>query len=77
MKTTPIREALDRIGLTQGDLASAMGVDPSTISNKLAGRRSWSREEINAALAFLRKFEPGLSYEQLFDATEAPERVES
>ena len=68
MKTHPVQAALDRAGLPQVELATFMGVDPSTLSNKLTGRRRWTQSEINTALDFFRQHDPSITYEQLFGA---------
>ncbi|MEO8277410.1 MAG: hypothetical protein ABI639_14445 [Thermoanaerobaculia bacterium] len=66
MKTHPIQVKLDALDQAQGELARFMGLDPSTLSNKLTGRRRWTQDEINLALSFFRQFEPELPYEALF-----------
>jgi hypothetical protein len=66
MKTHPIQSKLEALGQTQGELARFMNLDPSTLSNKLTGRRRWTQDEINSCLAFFRQYEPQLPYEALF-----------
>lgn len=68
MKTHPIREALEKAGATQAELAEFLEVDPSTLSNKLDGRRRWTQSDINQVLAFFASKKARVRYEQLFGA---------
>lgn len=63
-----LRSLLERHGIKASDLAAHLGVDPSTISHKLAGRRGWSAEEAVAVVAFLRDRGLRPSYADLFGA---------
>lgn len=68
-----LRSQVERLGATSADIARALGVDPSTISNKLNGRRRWAIEEVKVVLAFLRKRDPSLTYEAILGvAQDAP-----
>lgn len=40
-------------GLTQAEIAAGMGLDPSTVSNKVAGRRRWSVADLQALRGLL------------------------
>ena len=66
MKTHPIQDALERAGVTQAELANHLDVDPSTLSNKLTGRRRWTAGDCGAVLAFLRGRGQEVTFEQLF-----------
>jgi len=68
-----LKQALDRNGIKTSELAARLGVDPSTISHKLAGRRGWSAEEAVAVVAFLRERGLRPSYADLFGAEAPPE----
>lgn len=56
--------------IRQAELALAVGCTPMAISFKVRGLRPWKRDEINAVLAFCRQYDPGVTYEELFGATE-------
>lgn len=71
LPTHPVEAHLDRLGLKQSELARHMGVDPSTLSKKLSGDRGWSQADINSSIAFLRAYDPAITYEQLFAPAEA------
>lgn len=55
-------------GISQSELARAIGLLPSAVNHRLAGRRRWMLDEANAALAFLRERcnEPDLTLDRLF-----------
>lgn len=65
-----IRDFKERNRLTIAVMAIGVGLKPSAMANKLAGLRPWKQDEINAVLAFCRQYEPGVTYEELFGATE-------
>lgn len=44
---------IESAGLNQEQIGSALGFAASTISNKLAGRRRWTQEEVSALLTLL------------------------
>jgi len=44
---------LDRNGITQTELAAALGVEQASISRKLSGSRSWRLAEVQRVLAWL------------------------
>lgn len=76
MKTHPIQEALERAAATQAELANHLEVDPSTLSNKLTGRRRWTADDCSAVLAFFRARGQEVTFEQLFEGEPVePERV--
>jgi|CXWL01.1.fsa_nt_gi transcriptional regulator with XRE-family HTH domain len=68
--STPLADVLARCGITQSDVALALGVDNSTISHKLAGRRRWSQPEVTVLLALIRRKDPMVGYDDLFAASE-------
>ncbi|MCL4839019.1 MAG: hypothetical protein KJ058_13745 [Thermoanaerobaculia bacterium] len=70
MATHPIIQELTRVGATQADLARHLGVNRSTVHNKLSGRRRWVVADVNRVMAFLRERGSEATYEQLF----APEQ---
>ncbi len=49
----PLEQHLDEADSSQTELASVLGLTPSAVSNKIAGRRPWLQDEIDATLAFL------------------------
>jgi transcriptional regulator with XRE-family HTH domain len=67
--------AVERIcssnGLTQKDIAAGIGVAPETVT-----RWKWSfsppSDDLFRALAYLRRFEPGLAAEDLVGPSEVP-----
>lgn len=68
MEMRGVEVMLARHELRHAELAAAMGVDPSTLSKKLAGARSWKQEDINRALEFFRSRGHAVTYEELFAA---------
>ncbi|HNU81834.1 MAG TPA: helix-turn-helix transcriptional regulator [Thermoanaerobaculia bacterium] len=66
-----VRQTLKRLNVKQADLARALSLSQSTVSQKLSGSRRWRKDEIDAVLALLRERQPDLTYEQLFESAEA------
>jgi|GEM_PF-1049129 len=66
-----VRQTLKRLNVKQADLARALALSQSTVSQKLSGSRRWRKDEIDAVLALLRERQPDLTYEQLFESAEA------
>ncbi len=64
--TNGLRAFLARNGLTQRNLADAAGVTDGAVSQVLCGRHCLRKQTIDKVLAFARKFEPSVTYEQLF-----------
>lgn len=61
MKYAKLRGAIREKFRTQGAFARAIGMHPTTLSQKLAGRVDWTREEIKKACQLL-----GIPAEQLY-----------
>lgn len=62
-----LRRLMREAAATQDDLGAAVGVTGSAITHKLAGRRAWSQDEINAVLNFLsRRLRRRVKYEEVF-----------
>jgi transcriptional regulator with XRE-family HTH domain len=58
---------MDSEGITQVELADALGVTRGAINHKVAGRRPWGKENIDAALAFLaERLGRPVTYEEAF-----------
>ena len=55
--TTPLATMIRDAGLTQEQVADALGVTQATVSRKVAGRSAWSVPEL-AQLAMLLKVTP-------------------
>ena len=66
-----VRQTLKRLNVKQADLARALSLSQSTVSQKLSGSRRWRKDEIDAVLALLRERQLDLTYEQLFESAEA------
>lgn len=49
----PAQELLQDAGLTHAAVGARLGLDSSTVSNKLVGRRRWFRNEIDEFLKLL------------------------
>jgi transcriptional regulator with XRE-family HTH domain len=65
---------LDANGVTQTEVAQALGVEPPTISRKLGGIRPWRLAEIQQLLAFLtQRLGRQVSYDELLGAEEPAE----
>lgn len=63
-----IERVLAKHGVTQTELASGIGMELPTLNRKIRGRRPWTVDEANAALAFLRERlrKPSLKLDDLF-----------
>ena len=57
---------LQKHGLTQRDVASGAGVTLSSVSDIVNGKRCPRTDTVNRLLAYLRRFEPALTYEQVW-----------
>lgn len=68
-----IEEMLGKHGVTQAEMAAALGMEPPTLNRKIHGRRPWTIDEANAALAFLRERcrRPRLKLDDLFGSEAA------
>lgn len=62
---------LEKHRLTQQELAAATGLAGSAVSDIANGKRCPTTATVNKILAFVRRYEPKVSYEDLF----APELV--
>jgi transcriptional regulator with XRE-family HTH domain len=68
-----LKDFTERKGIRQVEIAEVLGLDQSTVSLKLAGRRPWFVQEVAALLAFLRhKTGEDVTFEQLFGAPDFP-----
>lgn len=66
------KERLKALNLGPTRLAELIGVDPSAVSHKLAGRRPWTLEEAQIIAAHVREnHDPDVTIEQLFGAAPA------
>jgi hypothetical protein len=61
-----IGELLARHGVTQTQMSAAVGMELPTLNRKIRGRRRWTVDEANRALAFLRSLDESLTLDQLF-----------
>jgi len=63
---------LVRQGLTQENLAEGCGKSVVTISGLINGKVGPRKDTIDAVLEFCRKYDPSVTYEQLFGADAEP-----
>ena len=76
-----LAETLAHLGVTQAELAKALGVTQAAVSYKLAGHRPWRVDEANTVLNFLKDYDAELTLDYLFaqpltqDALEASSHV--
>lgn len=72
-----VERFLDGADVTQTEIAHALGLDPSTVSRKVAGSRPWKLDEIQKLLAFLsQRLGRPVSYNELLaDADSEPSMV--
>ncbi len=61
-----LKALLAKHKIDQWEVAGACGVSQPTISRWCSGARTPKGQEVLALLAFLRRFEPRLAYEDLF-----------
>lgn len=68
-----IANVLEQHGVTQTEMAAAMGMELPTLNRKIRGHRPWTVDEANAALSFLRERlrKPGLKLDDLFGSEAA------
>lgn len=60
---------LDSNGITQTELAEALGVTCATVSRKLGGLRNWKLGEVQAVLEWLSaRLDRVVSYDEVFGA---------
>jgi predicted transcriptional regulator len=57
---------LDRHGLTQLQVSQESGIPISTINGVFHGTRQPRTDTVNRLLAYLRRYEPALTYEQVW-----------
>jgi len=67
-----LRKFLARHGLSQTDLADAIGVTNAFVSLLLAGKSGASLSTAKDILGFCRQREPWLTFEQLFGESALP-----
>lgn len=65
-----LRQFLSAHGITQTELANELGLAKPSVSLKLSGRRPWFDREIQVLLAFCRRYDPDVTYEDLFGEPE-------
>jgi hypothetical protein len=58
---------MDRHGLTQRDVSSGADLALSIVNDLVNKRRNPTTATVNRLLAFLRKYEPRVAYEDLFE----------
>ena len=61
-----LRVFLVRHGLRQEDLAEAIGRSRVSVSNIVTGKCEPTRGTINLILGFCKRYDPDVTYEQLF-----------
>jgi len=58
---------LDAAGVSQTEIAKALNLDPSSISRKVSGDRTWKLPEVQALLGWLAaRLARPVTYEELF-----------
>lgn len=65
-------ELIQRHQLTQVAIAAETGLQQSAISDIVAGKRRPRTDTVNRILAFARRYEPSVTYEDLFGAPDLP-----
>jgi transcriptional regulator with XRE-family HTH domain len=68
---SPLGALLERHSLSQRAVATGTGLAMSAVSDIVNGKRAPVTSSVNKLLAFVRRYEPRVSYEELF----APELV--
>jgi transcriptional regulator with XRE-family HTH domain len=73
---TRIETFLTKHRLRQNELAALLGLDPSAISKKVAGRSPWKLDEILRVLAWASEMlgRP-VTFDEVFGPADAPELV--
>ena len=61
---------LGQHSISQSELAEPLGLTRAAVSYKINGHRPWKRDEINKVLAFCRRYDPEVTYEDLFGSTD-------
>jgi len=61
-----LRSFLAEHGVTQAALAQELGLTRQAVHLKLHGLRPWKGDEIAAVIAFCRRYDPCVTYEDLF-----------
>lgn len=61
MKYRNLKSLLVKEGITQGEFAKVIGIDKSTLSMKMNGKRDFTKTEIDKIITAL-----SLSYEEIF-----------
>lgn len=64
-------------GVTRAEIASVLGLDPSTVSRKSAGSRYWKHTEIVELLAYLTtRLGRQVTFEELFTSSPEPDAID-
>ncbi len=61
-----LRAFLSDHGVTQAELAAELRLAKPTVSLKISGHRPWFNHEIQRVLAFCRRYDAEVRYEDLF-----------
>jgi transcriptional regulator with XRE-family HTH domain len=69
MRTMPIIELLKRHNLTQRDVVKGTGLALSAVNDIVNERRHPTTVTVNKFLAYIRQYEPGVTYEELFGSS--------
>ncbi len=62
----PLAAILEKHRLSQRDVAAETGLAVSAVSDIVNGKRAPVTSTVNKILAFVRRYEPRVSYEELF-----------
>lgn len=69
--TSPIQRFLDSHGLSQTDLAVGSGLAVSQVNGIVRGHTRPRVDTVNRLLAYLRKIDPAVTYDDLFGSEAA------
>lgn len=70
-----LSSVMDRLGVTQREIADAIGIDRAAFSRKVRGHVRWYLNEAQEVVEYLSRYEPGLCMDDLFGRPHMQEDV--